>query len=44
MLTTMQVLVEGEMNVSQGKIPKSTEGMLFISGSMNGAWDYLMLW
>ena len=37
MLTTMQVLVEDEINVSQSKIPKSTEGMLFISVSMNGA-------
>ena len=29
--TTMQVLVEGAMYVSQGKIPMSTEGMLIPS-------------
>ena len=42
MLPTMQGLVEDAMYVSQGKIPMSTEWMLVISGSVPGAWAYLM--
>ena len=37
MLTTMQVLVEDAMYVSQVKTSMSTEGMLVISGSVPGA-------
>ena len=43
MLTTMQVLVEDAMYVSQGTIPISTEGILVISGSLPGAWTYITL-
>ena len=44
MLPTMQGLMKNVMYVSQGKIPMSAEGMLFISGSIPGAWAYLMVW
>ena len=40
----MQGLVEYAMYVYQGKIPISTEGMLVISGSVPGTWDYLTVW
>ena len=42
MLSTMQVLVEDAMYVSQGKITITNEGMLRISGDIV-VWSYLMV-